>query len=127
MEKSEAKENEQLLKKPEPQEVNSLVRTPRRNDEAVGNRMREFLKKYDDMEKEVQFTSVREPAAFARRVSIGMHYKTIHDLNDGFGDRKSACREYTLPGENQNSRIFAVTPSKIYGWTGASILFYTLS
>ena len=40
MEKSVARENEQLLKKREPREVNSLVQTPRRNDEAVGNRLR---------------------------------------------------------------------------------------
>ena len=39
MEKSVAKENEQRLQKPEPQEVDSIVQTPRRNDEAVGNRL----------------------------------------------------------------------------------------
>ena len=48
MEKSAANENEQVLKKPEPQEVTSWVQTPRRNDEAVRNSLRECLKKYDE-------------------------------------------------------------------------------
>ena len=42
-----------------------------------------------------------------RRVFVGMSYKTIPDVDDGFGDRPPACREYTLPCANQNSRIYA--------------------
>ena len=95
MEKSVAQEDEQLLKKPEPQEVIFLVQTPRRNDEAVGNRLRECMLKYDDLEKQVQLKRVCEAAAFVSRVSIGMVYKTLHDVNDGFGDRTAACRIHT--------------------------------
>ena len=39
-----------------------------------------------------------------------MRYKTILDVGDGFGDRTPACREYTLPREDQNSRICATIP-----------------
>ena len=36
-----------------------------------------------------------------------MCYKTIADLDDGFGDRTPACREYTNPRADSDSRIFA--------------------
>ena len=36
-----------------------------------------------------------------------MSYKTILDVGDGFGDRTPACRENTLPREDQNSGIYA--------------------
>ena len=111
MEKSVAEENEQLLKEPKPQEVTSLGQTPRRDDEAVGNRLRECLSKYY-LEKEVQFTRVCEAAAFERRVSIGMIFETVHDVNDCFDGRTSACREHTLPREDPNSRIYAMMPGQ---------------
>ena len=41
-----------------------------------------------------------------------MSYKTIPDVDDGFGDRTSACREYTLPREDQNSTIYATIPGQ---------------
>ena len=102
VEKSVAKENEQLLKNGKPQEVNSLVQTRRSNDGASGNRLREQL---GILEKNIQFTRVCGDAAFVRRVSIGMRYKTVLGVDVGFGDRTSACREYTLPRGDPNSRI----------------------
>ena len=62
---------------------------------ASGNRLREQLQRFETLEQEIQFTRVCEHATFGRRVSIGMCYKTIPDVDDGFGDRTSACREYT--------------------------------
>ena len=53
-----------------------------------------------------------EAAAFVRSVSIGMHHKTIRDVNNGFGDRAAACREHTLPREDPNSRINAMIPGQ---------------
>ena len=41
-----------------------------------------------------------------------MSYKTILDVDDGFGDRTPACREYTLHREAQNSRIYANIPGQ---------------
>ena len=38
-----------------------------------------------------------------------MSYKTFPDVDDGFGDRTPACREYTLPREDQNSGIYATS------------------
>ena len=64
------------------------------------------------MEKEIKFTNVCEAATFARRVSIGMSYKTILDVDNGFGDRTSACREYTAPREDPNLRIYATIPGQ---------------
>ena len=59
--------------------------------------MRECLQKFETLEKSIQFTKVCEDASFWKRVSIGMCHKTIADVDDGFGDRTPACREYTHP------------------------------
>ena len=48
IEKSVAKANDQLAQKLELQEVDSLVQTPRRNDQAAGNRLRECLEKIEE-------------------------------------------------------------------------------
>ena len=84
-----AKENEQLLKRVKPQELNSLVQTPRSDNLASGNRLRECLKRFETLEKDIQFT--------------------IPDVDDGFGDRTPACRKYTLLRENSDSRVYATT------------------
>ena len=82
-----AKENEQRLKNVNPQEVNSLVQTPRSGDPASGNRLRECLQTFETLEESIHFTKVCEDASFWKRVSIGMCDKTIADVDDGFGDR----------------------------------------
>ena len=41
-----------------------------------------------------------------------MSHKTILDVDDGFGDRTPACREYTLPRETSDSRIYATIPGQ---------------
>ena len=38
---------------------------------------------------------------------IGVHYKTIHNVDDGFARRTGACREYTLLREEPGSEIIA--------------------
>ena len=43
-----AKENEQLLKSVKPQEVNSLVQTPRSDNRASGNRLRECFQRFEN-------------------------------------------------------------------------------
>ena len=43
-------------------------------------------------------------------VSVAMCNKTIADVDDGFGDRAPACREYTLPRADSDSRICAAIP-----------------
>ena len=105
-------ENEQLLNNVEPQEVNCSVQTPRSDNRESGNRLRECLQRRETLEKEIQFSKVCEDATIARRVSTGMSYKTVPDVDDGFGDRTPACREYTLPREDQNSRIYATIPGQ---------------
>ena len=41
-----------------------------------------------------------------------MIYKTIPDVDDGFGDRTLACREYTLFRGDSNSRIYSTIPGQ---------------
>ena len=36
----------------------------------------------------------------------------MRQSDDGFGDRTPACREYTLPREDQNSRNYATIPGQ---------------
>ena len=120
VEKFTAKENKQLLKNVKSQEENSLLQTPRSNDGASGNRLREQHQRFGTLEKEIQFTSFCEGAAFVKRVSIGRRYNTVLDVDYGFGDRTSACREHTLPREDPNSRTN-------YNWTSGSSSYYTIS
>ena len=61
------------------------------------------IQKFEQLTKEVQFTKACESAGFIRPVSVGMHCKNIHDVNDDcFDGKKAACREYTKPRENSN-------------------------
>ena len=46
---------------------------------------------------------------FLRRVSIGMHCKTIHDVDEGFEGSTVACREHTMPREDPRSEIIGHT------------------
>ena len=41
-----------------------------------------------------------------------MSDKTIPDVDEGFGDRAPACREYTVPREDPNSIIFVTLPGQ---------------
>ena len=41
-----------------------------------------------------------------------MSYKTVPDVDDGCGDRTPACREYTLPRADSDSRIYAPIPGQ---------------
>ena len=94
MEKSVAKANDQLSQKLEPQEVDSLVQTLRRNDQAAGNRFRIYLQRFEELSSEIQLTKACESAGFMRRLSIGMYFKIIHDVDDVFEGTTGACREY---------------------------------
>ena len=103
MDRSVSKVHDQLSQKRDPQEVDFLVRTPRRtgeSSEALFVCLSSAISRI-----EVQFTQIRESAGFTRRYSVGMHYRTIHDLGDGFGDRTAACREYTLLRDDPQSKI----------------------
>ena len=41
-----------------------------------------------------------------------MSDKSVPDVDDGFGVRAPACREYTLPREDQSSRFYATIPGQ---------------
>ena len=106
------KEIEQILKELKPQEVNSLVHSPRNDDPASGNRLRECIQSFETLEKEIQFARVCENATFFHRVSVGMCNKTVADVDDGFGDRtqhaesfhtlvRTRIPEFVLPFQNE--------------------------
>ena len=91
----------------EPQDVDSLVQTPRRNEEAAGNRVCVHLQRFEELANEVQITKACDSAGFMRTVSIGMSYKTGHDVDDGFEGKTGTCRVYTKPREDPDSEIIA--------------------
>ena len=78
------------------------------------NRLRECLQNFETLEKSIQFTKVCEDASFWKGVSVGMCYKTVADVDDGFGDRTPACREYTHPRADSDSRIYAAIPGRTF-------------
>ena len=66
-----------------------------------------ILKVLKELSSEVQFTKACESAGLMRRVSIGMHNKTIHNVNAGFEGKTGACTEYTKPREVPGPEIIA--------------------
>ena len=95
-----------MLKGVQPKEVTSLVKAPKNEEPAAGNGPRKVQQNFETLETEVQFTKHCQEAAFIREVAVGRFYRTALDVDDGFGDRTPACREYTGPRGDSDSRIF---------------------
>ena len=110
LEKSVAKENEQLLKNVKPQELNSY----KLQGATMGHLEKDGENNFKDLRHWRKKSNLRvcEDATFVRKVSIWMSYKTLLHVDDGFGDRTPACRENTLLREDQNSRICATIPGQ---------------
>ena len=100
-----SREDDQLSKILNPQEVDSLVRNPTWTQGAAWNSLHEHLKRLKGLDPEVQFRKIWESAGLMRRVSVGMRYRTIQDVNNGFGDRTGSCREKTLPRNDSDSEV----------------------
>ena len=64
-----------------------------------------FRQTFEELSNEIQITHACGTVGFMRRVSIEIHYKTIHDVDDDFEGETGACREYTLPREDPGSEI----------------------
>ena len=84
--------NDKKLKGVQSQEENSLVKAPRNEEPATGNRFRECEQNFGTLETEVQFTRFCKQAAFIHKVAVGKYYRTGLDVDDGFGVRTPACR-----------------------------------
>ena len=80
---------------------------PRNEEPAAGKSLREVQQNVETLKTEVQSTRVRKEATYIHNVAVGRYYRTGVDVGDGFGDRTSACREYTGPLADFDSRIFA--------------------
>ena len=76
---------------------------------------------------EVKFTKACESAGFIRRVSKGMHYKTIYCVNGGFDVKTAACREYTVLREDPKSHIKTCIWMLHKFWYSSSSQNYMLS
>ena len=109
-----------------PQEVNSLVQLPRSEDPVSGNKLRECLN-FETLKKEIQFTEVCEDESFWKRVSIGMCYKTIADVDDGFGDRTPALQRENTPSFWFRFQILCRNPTTNCDWTSCSSSCFSIS
>ena len=78
-----AKVNEQLLKNVKPQEVNSLVQLQGELIQHLETDCEICLQRFETLEIDFQVTKVSEDASLWRRVSNGMSYKTIPDVDGG--------------------------------------------
>ena len=101
--------NKETVKSVSSQEVHSLVCTPR-TEPASGNKLRKNLENFELRSTDSQITRISELASFWYTVKAGMHYKTIPDMDDCFGDFTPACREYTHPRADPFSRAYAAVP-----------------
>ena len=104
--------NDNMLKGVQPKEVTSLVKAPKNEEPAAGNGLRKVQQNFETLETEVQFTKICKEAAFIREVAVGRFYRTALDVDDGFGDRTPACREYTGPRADSDSRIFTAVKQR---------------
>ena len=65
-----SKEHERILKIVNPQEVDSLVWTPRTGSPASGNGVRESLLNFESLSKRIQCTRVCEDASFCTEIRL---------------------------------------------------------
>ena len=107
MENSVAKVNDQLCHKLEPQEVDTLVQILGTHVQAARDRLRVHQERFERLSREIKVPQICESAGFMRKVSIGQYFKTIHDVEDGFGGKTQACREYTSLRDHQDSEPVA--------------------
>ena len=93
VDRSISKENDQLSKQLDPQEVGSLARNQPQTPGAAGNCCRDHLQRLEMMNPDEQLQTVCEQAGFIRPVSEGMYYRTGVNVNDRFGNLIASCRE----------------------------------
>ena len=105
-------ENDQILKEVRLQEVISLVQTQRDDDPASGHRLRECVQNFETLDNEIQYTRMCENEPIFHKVFVGMCYTTVAGVDDGFGERTQACREYSHLCADSNSRIHAAMPER---------------
>ena len=73
-------------------------RTPRKNVQAAGDRLRIHHQRLEELPNEIQITKACESARFMSRVSIGQYF---------IGGKTGACRDYALPRDNSDSELIA--------------------
>ena len=88
------------------EDLKSLVDIPRL-PHASGNRMLPSLKDFNSMPFMSKIACLRTTAKFYHPVENGNHCVTTTLEDDGWGKRTSMCKEYTAPGNMEDSRPYA--------------------
>ena len=86
--------NDQLSKKLDPQEVDSLGQNPTRNAGSAGNSLHDDLHKFKGLDLEAQFLKNLIISRIYTTSLCSNTLQYIHDVDDEFGDRTGSCREY---------------------------------
>ena len=64
-----------------------------------------ITKRNSKVYRKIKVSQTCESDGFIRTVYIGQYFRTVHDVNDGFGGKTGSCREYTLPRDDQDSEL----------------------
>ena len=69
--------------------------------------MRDHQEEVEHLSRETKVSQICTSAGFMRKVSVGQYFRTIHDVNDGFGIKTGSCREYRPRRDDQDSEPIA--------------------
>ena len=83
--------------------MNTLIKAPETDVQATRNRLRDHQEKFANLSTQIKVSQTCEIAGFVRKVSPAQCFRTIHDIDDGFGEKTGACKEYTQPRDHENS------------------------
>ena len=83
--------------------------------------LREQLQRQETLEEEIQCTRVCEDAAFLRSLHVGMSYKTILDVDDGFGEDPHSKVYATIPGQTTIGPVLQVHITRYLDISGIEI------
>ena len=86
-----AKMNEHLHFKLAPEDVKDLMKTPEFDVQASTNRLRDHQEKFQNSSREMRVARTCETDGFMRKISLGQYFRTIYDVQGGFGGRTGAC------------------------------------
>ena len=105
VDRSTSEEIDQISKQLDPQEVGSLVWNQPMTEEAAGNCWRDHLQRFEMMNLDEQFHTVREEAGSKRPVSKGMYYTQNRGRERWIWKFHRIMHRYTRPRTHRDSEI----------------------
>ena len=91
--------------------MDSLVKVSRK-PQALGNKLREGLQDFESLPQRFSSNKSAKRQGFYHQVERENYYKTIADVDDGFGGTIPMCREHTHPRSDERTMCFAAIPGE---------------